>query len=129
MDFDTAKENIQPLASGRNVEHLENALHAESDQETQEKLHEQRREFEKAIETYEGDDPLQSWYDYIVWIEQVYPKSGKESALHEILSKCLSLFERDERYFQDRRMVKLYIKYVSLSNIISFQQCQLLSEN
>lgn len=113
MDFDTAKENIQPLASGRNAEQLETALHAESDHEIQEKLHEQRREFEKAIETYDGDDPLQPWYDYIVWIEQVYPKSGKESALHELLSKCLALFEKDERYFQDRRMLKLYIKYVS----------------
>ncbi|XP_031628925.1 uncharacterized protein LOC116344486 [Contarinia nasturtii] len=112
MDFDTAKENIQPLASGRNAEHLETALHAESDQETQERLHEQRREFEKAIETYVGDDPLQPWYDYIEWVEQVYPKSGKESALHEILSKCLAEFEENRRYFQDRRMVKLYIKYI-----------------
>lgn len=114
MDFDTAKENIQPLASGRNAEHLEIALHAESDQETQERLHEQRREFEKAIESYVGDDPLEPWYNYIVWVEQVCPKSGKESALHEMLSKCLAQFERDERYFQDRRMVKLYIKYVSI---------------
>lgn len=118
MDFDTAKENIQPLASGRNAEHLETALIAESDQEIQQKLHEQRREFENAIESYDGDDPLQPWYDYIVWVEQVYPKSGKESALHELLSKCLALFERDERYFQDRRMLKLYIKYVSILSIV-----------
>lgn len=113
MDFDTAKENIQPLASGRNAEQLEVALNAESDQEIQEKLNEQRKEFERAIASYEGDDPLQPWYDYIVWIEQIYPKSGKESAMHEILSKCLALFEKDERYFQDRRMLKMYIKYVS----------------
>lgn len=118
MDFDTAKENIQPLASGRNAEQLETALSAESDHEVQEKLNEQRKEFERAIESYQGEDPLQPWYEYIVWIEQVYPKSGKESALHEMLSKCLSLFEHDERYFQDSRMVKLYIKYVSKCNII-----------
>lgn len=114
MDFDIAKENIQPLASGRNVEHLETALIAESDQEIQQKLREQRNEFEKAIQIYEGDDPLQLWYDYIVWVEQVNPKSGKESALHELLSNCLALFEKDERYFQDIRMLKLYIKYVSV---------------
>lgn len=119
MDFDTAKENIQPLASGRNAEHLETALNAESDQEIQQKLHEQRKEFERAIEVYEGDDPLQPWYDYIVWVEQIYPRSGKESALHELLSKCLALFERDERYFQDSRMLKLYIKYVSVIELIS----------
>lgn len=116
MDFDTAKENIEPLASGRNAEQLETALIAESDAEMQEKLLEQRKEFEKIIETYTGDDPLQPWYDYIVWIEQMYPKSGKESAWYELVAKCLSLFESDNRYFQDRRMVKLYIKYVSIKS-------------
>lgn len=120
MDFDTAKENIQPLASGRNAEHLETALIAESDQEIQHKLHEQRKEFERTIETYSGEDPLQPWYDYIVWVEQIYPKSGKESALHELLARCLALFEKDERYFQDRRMVKLYIKYVSIEKLEFF---------
>lgn len=120
MDFDTAKENIQPLASGRNAEQLETALIAESDHEIQQKLYEQRKEFEKAIEMYEGDDPLQPWYDYIVWVEQVYPKSGKESALHDLLSNCLALYEKDERYFQDRRMLRLYIKYVSYEWIFVF---------
>lgn len=70
MDFDTAKENIQPLASGRNVEQLETALIAETDQEAHEKLLEKRREFEQTIESYEGDDPLEPWYEYIVWVEQ-----------------------------------------------------------
>lgn len=129
MDFDTAKENIQPLASGRNAEQLETALIAESDAEMHEKLLEQRKEFERGIETYEGDDPLQPWYDYIVWVEQSYPKSGKESAWYELISKCLAKFETDERYFQDRRMLKLYIKYVS-SNIhfqLYFENLTLLS--
>lgn len=118
MDFDTAKENIQPLASGRNAERLETALNAESDQEVQEKLLQERKDFEHAIQTYDGDDPLQLWYEYIEWIEQSYPKSGKDSQLHELISKCLCKFEKDERFFQDRRMLKLYIKYVSIrSNI------------
>lgn len=116
-DFDTAKENIQPLASGRNVSHLEAALAAESDLENKARLMEQRKEFERTIHVYAGDDPLQPWYEYIVWVEQVYPKSGSESALHELLGKCLSTFEKDERYFQDQRMLKLYIKYVSVAQI------------
>lgn len=114
MDFDTAKENIQPLACGRNVEQLETALIAESDAETHEKLLEQRKEFERVIAAYAGDDPLQPWYEYIVWVEQSYPKSGKESAWYDLITNCLSIFESDERYFQDPRMLKLYIKYVSL---------------
>lgn len=113
MDFDAAKENIQPLASGRNVERLEVALNAESHHEIHEQIIEQRREFERSIESYSGDDPLEIWYDYIQWIEQSYPKSGKETALNEVISSCLAKFENDERYKQDRRMIKLFIKYVS----------------
>lgn len=121
-DFDVAKENIQPLASGRNAEHLETALAAENDQETHERLMQQRKEFEHAIQSYIGDDPLHPWYEYICWVEQVYPKSGKESALHDLLAKCLASFEKDERYFQDRRMLKLYIKYVSKKSL-AFRCC------
>lgn len=113
MDFDAAKENIQPLASGRNVERLEVALNAESHHEIHEQIIEQRREFERSIDSYSGDDPLEIWYEYIQWIEQSYPKSGKETALNEVISSCLSKFENEERYKQDRRMIKLFIKYVS----------------
>lgn len=113
MDLDNAKENIQPLASGRNIEILETAISAELQHDVQEKINEQRKEYERIIQEYKGDDPLGPWYDYIQWIEQSYPKSGKETALNELLGKCLSLFENDERYKQDRRMIKLYIKYVS----------------
>lgn len=113
-DFDTAKENIQPLACGRNASHLEVALAAETDQENKARLIEQRKDFECAIRAYQGDDPLQPWYEYVVWVEQMYPKSGKESALHELLTKCLAIFEKDKRYVQDQRMLKLYIKYVSI---------------
>lgn len=113
MDFDDAKENIQPLASGRDAAKLETALHAESDKELQEQLMEERKKYEDNIHNYVGDDPLEPWYEYIQWVEQCCPKSGKESSLVELLEKCLSKFETDERYIQDRRMVKLYIRYVS----------------
>lgn len=125
MDFDEAKENIQPLASGRNAERLEAALNAESHQEIHEQIIEQRQEFERAIENYNGDDPLELWYDYILWIEQSYPKSGKETALNEVISSCLSKFENEERYKQDRRMIKLFIKYVSETVLCILCVCQM----
>lgn len=109
MDFDEAKENIQPLAQGRNVSLLQASLKVDSSQE----LMAQRKELEKEIHNYTGDDPLVTWYNYIEWIEQSFPSGGKESGLQEVLGKCLSKFESDERYNQDRRMIKLYIKYVS----------------
>lgn len=115
MDLDNAKENIQPLATGRNIERLEVALNAESQHEIQEALHQQRKEFDAAIRNYSGDDPLEPWYEYIQWVEQSYPKSGKESALDELVQKCLTQFENYDIYKQDRRMIKLYIKYVSFT--------------
>lgn len=114
MDLDSAKENIQPLASGRDIHRLEVALNAESQYEYQEELKQQRIVFEQSILNYNGDDPLDIWYEYISWLEQSYPKSGKESALDIVISKCLTLFENDDRYNQDRRMIKLYIKFVSI---------------
>lgn len=117
MNFEGAKENIQPLAAGRNVEQLEVALNAESHHECQEELLEQRRQFEMAITNYAGDDPLELWYEYIGWVEQSYPKSGKASALDDLLKKTLSKFEKDSRYTQDPRLIRLFIKYVSLKHL------------
>ncbi len=113
MNFAGAKENIQPLAAGRNVEQLEVALNAESHHECHEELLQQRKKFESDIMNYVGDDPIDLWFEYISWVEQSYPKSGKESALDDLLKKCLSTFEKDDRYKQDTRFIRLFTKYVS----------------
>ncbi|XP_037039331.1 uncharacterized protein LOC119076591 isoform X2 [Bradysia coprophila] len=112
MNFAGAKENIQPLLAGRNVEQLEVALNAESQHECQEELLEQRKQFELAIANYSGEDPLELWFDYIGWVEQSYPKSGKAAALDDLLKKSLSKFEKDSRYAQDSRFIRLFIKYI-----------------
>lgn len=114
MNLDEAKENIQPLASGRNIHRLETALKAGSHEEGQAELLQERRSYEEAIQLYNGPDPLGPWYDYVLWVEQSYPKSGKESALDDVIQKCLLMFDKDTRYNQDPRLVKLYIKYVSI---------------
>lgn len=69
------------------------------------------RQYEEAITRYDGPDPLSAWYEYICWIEQAY--ISKESCLDEVVLQCIFHFESDTRYRQDRRMIKLYIKYVS----------------
>ncbi|XP_013102138.2 uncharacterized protein LOC106083570 [Stomoxys calcitrans] len=112
MDFEDAKENIQPLAQGRNASILQASIKVESAQE----LQAQRKELEKKIHNYSGDDPLSVWYNYIDWIEQSFPSGGKESGLQEVLAKCLTKFENDDRYKQDCRMIKLYIKYIDNNN-------------
>ncbi|CAO1417608.1 unnamed protein product [Diamesa tonsa] len=108
MDLDTAKENIQPLKGGRNMERLGIAISALEQKELQENL----ENFEEAIKSYEGPDPLSVWIDYISWIEQSYPKHGNDSPLDQVVLKCIVKFEEDQRYKQDRRLIKLYIKYI-----------------
>nr|CAI5834851.1 unnamed protein product [Callosobruchus analis] len=111
MDFDLSKENIQPLRGGRNVQQLGMALQAQTSREYQAELLHQQQEFENLIRTYEGDDPLENYYNYVSWIEQSYPKRGHEGNLKPLLETCLQLFEDDKRYTNDRRYCKLLIKY------------------
>ncbi|XP_050309277.1 mitotic checkpoint serine/threonine-protein kinase BUB1 beta-like [Anthonomus grandis grandis] len=114
MDFDISKENIQPLRRGRNVQILEMALQAQTNPEYQQQLLHQRQQFELQIQNYQGDDPLENYYEYITWIEQSYPKNGHEGNCTELLELCLSKFENDPRYTNDRRLCKLWIKYNDL---------------
>ncbi|KAH8372739.1 hypothetical protein KR009_004288 [Drosophila setifemur] len=110
MDFDIAKENIQPLASGRNVSLLQASLSQDSVQGQE--LLAQRKQMEEEVRSYTGEDPLGPWYDYVCWIEQSYPAGGSGSGLQAVLYQCLTKFEKDERYRQDRRLVKLFIKFM-----------------
>ncbi|XP_060527401.1 mitotic checkpoint serine/threonine-protein kinase BUB1-like [Cylas formicarius] len=115
MDFDSSKENIQPLRGGRNVHQLEVALQAQTDHESQMQLARQKEEFDRAIKNYQGDDPLENYYQYIYWIEQSYPKNGHEGNCAALLEHCLGQFENDPRYTNDRRLCKLWIKYIDLT--------------
>ncbi|XP_030387060.1 uncharacterized protein LOC115633730 [Scaptodrosophila lebanonensis] len=108
MDFDNAKENIQPLATGRNASLLQASLCQDASQE----LLVQRKQLEDNIRQYNGDDPLEPWYAYICWIEQSYPAGGSGSGLLKVMHKCLTGFEKNERYKQDRRFIRLFIKFM-----------------
>lgn len=123
MDIDVSKENIQPLRGGRNLAQLGTALQAQSDHDAQRQLQLQKEEHEAAIRNYQGTDPLDPWFNYIQWVEQSYPKHGHEGHMDSIIKECLQLFEKDEKYYQDRRFVKLWIKYIDcLTNPLEIYQ-------
>lgn len=61
---------------------------------------------------YEGDDPLEPYYNYVIWLEQSFPKMGRESNLIPLLEDVLTRFKDCEKYKQDRRLVQLLVKYV-----------------
>ncbi|XP_011057313.1 PREDICTED: uncharacterized protein LOC105147766 isoform X2 [Acromyrmex echinatior] len=108
------KENIQPLRYGRNATQLGTALRAQEDVDAQQLLLQEKQMYEDAIKNYEGDDPLENWYEYILWVEQSYPKSGHESHIGRLLQQCLAIFEKDVKYHQDRRYIRLWINYISM---------------
>lgn len=117
------KENIQPLRHGRNAAQLGTALRAQEDAEAQQILLQEKQLHEDAIKNYVGDDPLESWYEYILWMEQSYPKSGHESHIGRLLHQCLGTFEKETKYYQDRRYIRLWINYISMQkNPIEFYQ-------
>lgn len=123
MDIDFSKENIQPLRGGRNLVQLSTALQAQSDADAQKQLQIQKEEHETAIRNYQGPDPLEPWFNYIQWVEQSFPKHGHEGHIDKLIKDCLQLFENDKKYYQDRRFVKLWIKYVDcLSNPLEIYQ-------
>lgn len=72
----------------------------------------------KAIENYSGSDPLQPWYQYLLWIDSQFSINYKEDDIVDhILVTCLAKFEQCQRYYQDRRLIKIFIKYVSQSTV------------
>lgn len=72
------------------------------------------RKFVYNIEQYKGDDPLVPWYDYLQWCDDNFHIDfTRETIFVHILTACLCKFENDGRYKQDRRFIKLFVKFVS----------------
>lgn len=73
------------------------------------------KKYVKEIQNYSGVDPLAPWYAYLLWMEEnfIIDFTGKETIFDEVLASCLCQFEHDVRYKQDRRLIKLFIKFVS----------------
>jgi hypothetical protein len=84
------------------------------------------RKYEVLLRSYEGNDPLEPWYEYILWVEQSFLRDGREGNLNTLLHRCLTHFKEDERYFQDRRYIELWIKYVSKCQMLGSVQDQVI---
>lgn len=112
--LDLSKENIQPLKRGRNTAQLGLALQAQSDTALQQMLLKKQEWYEMQIRAYEGSDPLELWCDYISWVEQSFPKHGPEANLSTLLYKCCQAFKDAEKYKNDIRYVRIWIKFIEM---------------
>ncbi|XP_042868187.1 uncharacterized protein LOC122250695 isoform X3 [Penaeus japonicus] len=112
--WELSKENIQPLKQGRKATVLSVAL----DESAARKLNAERHIFEEELRTYSGDDPLDVWYRYVLWVEQNYPKGGKEGNIMKLIEKCVTALhtstDTHKKYDNDSRFLELWIKYANL---------------
>lgn len=112
--WELSKENIQPLKQGRKATVLSVAL----DESAARKLSAERHIFEEELRTYSGDDPLDVWYRYVLWVEQNYPKGGKEGNITKLIEKCVTALhtskDTHKKYDNDSRFLELWIKYANL---------------
>lgn len=75
----------------------------------------------REIENYCGSDSLDFWYKYCVWLERNASETSENNRiLEDIFCKCLSIFENITKYKQDRRLIKIFIKYVKCEKKLFF---------
>jgi len=72
------------------------------------------RKYEHAIRTYEGDDPLAPYFEYMKWLEQIYLKHGPESNLFPLIEETVQKFKNDSKYKQDPRFITILINFVNI---------------
>ena len=117
MDFEqieNSKENVQPLAAGRNVKALARALKAQeenSPEKTMSIFDDGCNEFEERLRQPQ-DDPMAVWDDYIKWAQQNATSDKLSSKIVTLLQRCTRAFQKDERYKNDPRYLRVWIKYI-----------------
>ncbi|XP_065563756.1 uncharacterized protein LOC136029368 isoform X2 [Artemia franciscana] len=121
-DWDNCKENIQPLKSGRKMQGVFKDVDELNISEQVNNLSlshgssiansEIKRKFEDEIRLNNGDDLLDPWHRYIAWMEEACPTGGVE--VRELYEKCLIQFKDSAEYFNDTRLLKLWLRYIQI---------------
>ena len=116
--WELSKENIQPLKCGRKAAVIITPMQeatgtGNTAMDRQRELKETRSAFEAEIRSSSSSsDPLSPWHRYISWVEQNFPRGGKEGGINVLLEKCIKEFKDDERFKQDQRYLQVWTKYV-----------------
>ena len=129
--WELSKENIQPLKQGRNTQVLNKTLsvHAQNPTASLETRRQKiRQRFEQALKSADTSaDPIQIWQDYCRWILDEYPEGDSwRSELHPVIERMMDKFKDDERYKDDGRYVRMWIRYADLmpntEEVLSFMR-------
>lgn len=116
--IEAAKENIQPLASGRRATTLSAVLstpHAQRESKLAAARNRLRINVEIALED-EDDNPLEAYCQLVYWTLENYPQGhSAESGLLELLEEATRILKdhRDGYWKSDLRYLKLWVLYAS----------------
>ncbi|KAI0918641.1 hypothetical protein AcW1_009524 [Taiwanofungus camphoratus] len=116
--LEAAKENIQPLASGRRVTALSAILstpHAQRESRLAAARNRHRINVEVALED-EDDDPLEAYCRFVYWTVENYPQGhSAESGLLELLEEATRVLKDDRggKWRGDMRYLKLWVLYAT----------------
>ncbi|KAI8976704.1 Mad3/BUB1 homology region 1-domain-containing protein [Trametes punicea] len=118
--LEAAKENIQPLASGRRVTALSAILstpHAQRESRLADARRRHRANVEIAMEDEDEDaDPLEAYSRFVYWTVENYPQGhSAESGLLELLEEATRVLRDDRggKWRGDLRYLKLWTLYAS----------------
>ena len=111
--WEHAKENVQPARGGRDVRRLNEALVARETPGTTTSGREAEKARLLAAATREdAEDRLGEWCALIKWTEQTYATgNGLERELMPVLERCARELQEEERYKEDARYLRVWIKY------------------
>ncbi|SJK98694.1 uncharacterized protein ARMOST_01963 [Armillaria ostoyae] len=116
--LEAAKENVQPLATGRRVTALSSILstpHAHRESKLSATRNRLRINVEIALED-EDDDPLEAYCRLVYWTVENYPQGhSAESGLLELLEEATRVLKdnRDGKWRGEMRYLKLWLLYTS----------------
>ncbi|KAI0690232.1 Mad3/BUB1 homology region 1-domain-containing protein [Cerioporus squamosus] len=118
--LEAAKENIQPLASGRRVTALSAILstpHAQRESRLADARKRHRANVQIAMEDEAEDaDPLEVYSRFVYWTVENYPQGhSAESGIVELLEEATRVLRdyREGKWRQDIRYLKLWVMYAS----------------
>jgi Mad3/BUB1 homology region 1 len=116
--LEAAKENVQPLASGRRVTALSTILstpHAKREAKLSATRNRLRINVEVAMDDEDGD-PLDAYYRLVHWTIENYPQGpSAESGIIELLEEATRVLKNDRNglWRGELKYLKLWLLYAS----------------
>ncbi|KAJ1477417.1 Mad3/BUB1 homology region 1-domain-containing protein [Baffinella frigidus] len=113
--IEQSKENVQPIASGRDAAQLAARLEGMNKkpvENTTNIFSAACAEWEDKLAADKGSDPLALWDDYIKWAQQNATSDKMQAMIVPLLQRATREFQDESRYKNDPRYLRMWIRYV-----------------